>query len=89
MTSMLACSPWDTHQCITSTFGTLAWAQASAGNAIAKAKAKAMPQAATLPARIRGYSARAGTSTSRWPLAVRALTRPAFSISSSKRAERL
>ena len=85
MTSMLACSPWDTHQCITSTFGTLAWAQASAGNAMAKAR----PQAATLPARLRGYSARAGTSTSRWPLAVRALTRPAFSMSSSKRAERL
>ena len=33
--------------------------------------------------------ARAGTSTSRCPLAVRPLTRPAFSISSSRRAERL
>lgn len=32
---------------------------------------------------------RAGTSTSRWPLAVRALTKPAFSMSSSRRAERL
>src|SRR5256885_17212757 len=33
--------------------------------------------------------ARAGTSTSRCPLAVRPLTRPAFSISSSRRADRL
>ena len=36
-----------------------------------------------------GYSPRAGTSTSRWPLLVSELTSPAFSISSSRRAERL
>ena len=35
------------------------------------------------------YSARAGTKISRWPLLLMALTIPAFSISSTKRAARL
>jgi len=36
-----------------------------------------------------GYSVRLGTRISRWPLPLMALTRPAFSMSSTSRAARL
>jgi hypothetical protein len=37
----------------------------------------------------KAYSVRAGTKISRWPLLLIELTKPAFSISSTKRAARL